>query len=187
MSLRRGFKAEAERIATQVRSELSLTPTCRLDPYLLAQHFCIPVLTIRQCLRVSESKGRIKLLLAEESDSFSAITLFFGPRRVVVHNESHAATRQANDIVHEISHCLLEHPPAPLTNDHGCRYWNETFEDEADWLSGALLVPRKGAYSFAYKGMSIEEIAANYGVSTQLCRWRVYQTGVHHQLRNRFR
>lgn len=184
MSMRRGFKAEAERIAIEVRSELSLTATSRLDPYLLARHLCIPVLTIRQCLRVSEKNSHLRLLLTKESDSFSAITLFFGPRRIIVHNESHARTRQANDIVHEISHCLLEHPPLPVTDAHGCRYWNETVEDEANWLSGTLLVPRTGAIALARNGNSVEEIASHYGVSTQLCRWRICTTGVYHQLRN---
>jgi Zn-dependent peptidase ImmA (M78 family) len=157
MSPRRGFKAEAERIAIEIRGELSLTATCRLDPHLLAQHLEIPVLTIRQCLRVSEHASRIELLLNEENNSFSALTLFWGRRRIIVHNESHAPTRQANDIVHEVAHCLLEHPPAPVTDHHGCRYWNEAFENEADWLSGTLLVPRKGAVALARSGKSTKK------------------------------
>jgi Zn-dependent peptidase ImmA (M78 family) len=185
MNFRRGFKAEAERIALEVRRELSLTPTARLDPLLLARHLCIPVLTVRECLKVSENPASLRLLLSSESDSFSAITLFFGERRIIVHNESHAATRQANSIVHELSHCLLEHPPAPVTDRHGCRYWDATMEDEANWLSGTLLVPRAGALSFARRGDSIEAIAANYGVSVPLCRWRINQTGIPHQVRNR--
>jgi Zn-dependent peptidase ImmA (M78 family) len=184
MSLRRGFKAEAERIAMEVRRELSLTPTCRLDPHKLAQHLRIPVLRIRDCLRVAENAPRLRRLLEDESDSFSAITLFFARRRLIVHNESHPPTRQANNIVHEIAHCLLEHPPGPVTDHRGCRHWNATMEDEANWLSGALLVPREGAYSLARAGEPIEAIAKQFGVSVKLCRWRIYKTGIPHQLQN---
>lgn len=183
MSLRRGFKAEAERIASEVRAELSLTATCRLNPLVLARHLEIPVLTIRHCQRSSQNPALLKCLLRDEGDSFSAITLFIGSRRVIVHNESHALTRQANDIVHEIAHCLLQHPPAPVTDHSGCRCWNETLEDEANWLAGTMLVPREGALALARSGSTIAEIAESFGVSEQLCRWRINQTGVAHQLR----
>ncbi len=107
MSLRRGFKAEAERIATEVRAELSLNATSRLDPHLLAKHLGIPVLKIKDCLRVVGNGGCLKHLIHADPDCFSAITVFVGTHRYIVHNEGHALTRQANDIVHEIAHCLL--------------------------------------------------------------------------------
>ncbi len=185
MSLRWGFKAEAERIATEVRDELSLTSTCRLDPHLLAKHLGIPVLKIKDCLRVAGNGACIKHLMHGDPDSFSAITVFFRVRRYIVHNEGHATTRQANNIVHEIAHCLLEHPPAPVTDHKGCRCWNKTLEDEANWLAGAILVPREGALKLARSGETIASIAENFGVSEQLCKWRIYQTGVAQQLRAR--
>jgi Zn-dependent peptidase ImmA (M78 family) len=183
MSLRRGFKAEAERIAAEIRSELSLNSTSRLDPHSLAAHLEIPVLKIRDCARFTENGGSLRYLTHVDPDSFSAITVFIGTRRYIIYNESHAPTRQANDIVHEIAHCLLEHPPSPVTDHSGCRHWDKTLEDEANWLAGALLVPRQGALALARSGMAIADIAANFGVSEQLCRWRIYQTGVAHQLR----
>jgi len=183
MSLRRGFKAEAERIAAEIRSELSLNSTSRLDPRGLAAHLGIPVLTIRDCARFADNGVSLKHLTRVDPDSFSAITVFIGSRRLIIHNEAHAPTRQANDIVHEIAHCLLEHPPSPVTDHSGCRRWDKTLEDEANWLAGALLVPREGALALSRSGMTIADIAANFGVSEQLCRWRVNQTGITYQLR----
>jgi Zn-dependent peptidase ImmA (M78 family) len=183
MSLRRGFKAEAERIASEIRTELSLNSTSRLDPHSLAAHLEIPVLKIRDCARLAEDSTSLKHLTHVDPDSFSAITVFIGTRRYIIHNEAHAPTRQANDIVHEIAHCLLEHPPSPVTDHRGCRCWNKTLEDEANWLAGALLVPREGALALARSGLTLEQIATNLGVSEQLCRWRIHQTGVAHQLR----
>ncbi len=185
MTLRWGFKAEGERIATEVRTELALTPTCRLDPLRLAKHLEIPVLTIQDCICAGGRRERLNHLLQGEPESFSAVTVFVGTRRLILHNESHAPTRQANDIAHEIAHCLLGHPPTPVVDGHGCRLWNAQVEEEATWLAGALLVPREGARKLAYSGMSVAKIAVHFAVSEQLCRWRVNQTGITRQLRSR--
>lgn len=40
---RRGFKAEAERIACEVRTELDLGPMDPLNPLVLTEHLAIPV------------------------------------------------------------------------------------------------------------------------------------------------
>jgi IrrE N-terminal-like domain len=183
MSLRRGFKTDAEQFALEVRRELSLVATARLDPFVLAKHLCIPVLTIRECQAVSDNPASIGVLLDSESDNFSAITVFFGNRRIIVHNESHAPTRQASNLMHELAHCLLEHPPGPVCNAIGCRNWDSRLEEEANWLAGALLVPREGALWFARRGHDISLIAANYGVSIPMCRWRINRTGVMRQTR----
>jgi Zn-dependent peptidase ImmA (M78 family) len=182
MSLRRGFKAEAERVGTEIRRELSLTPTCRLDPLSLAEHLGIPVFRIEDCFKYSKELTLLKHLLQGEPDSFSAITILDGGRRIIIHNESHAVTRQANDIVHEIAHCILEHPPSPVADHSGCRCWNRTLEDEANWLAGTLLVPRQGALALAWQRLTLAEIADNFGVSEPLCRWRIHQTGIARQL-----
>ena len=184
MTLRRGFKANAERIAVELRRELGLDMTSRLDPHALAEYLRLPVLTVAQCARVAGSGARHIQLLAAEPDSFSAMTVQFGTQRYIIHNESQARTRQANNIVHEAAHCILQHPLSPVADGVGCRCWHKDFEDEANWLAGALLVPREGALILARSGTSIGEIAENFGVSVALCRWRVYQTGIPQQVRS---
>ena len=153
MSLRRGFKAEAERIAAEIREELNLSLDDRLDPLSLARHLCIPLLEIGDLAALSGNAGLGDYFLIEDADCLSALTLFDGTKRTIVHNESHAPTRQVSNLAHEISHCLLEHVPEPVARPDGRRCWNEEVEAEATWLGGALLVPRAGALKLARAGL----------------------------------
>jgi Zn-dependent peptidase ImmA (M78 family) len=178
VSFRRGFKTEAERIAAELRGELGLGPLDRLDPFCLAEHLAIPVIPLSHFSRNGSTPSFVKLFLTRETDAFSALTLFNGARRLIVHNDAHAETRQASNITHEISHCILEHAPAPVLSSEGCRYWDTGIEQEADWLAGALLIPRLGALTFTKRGWTAERIALNYCVSEALCRRRIHETGV---------
>jgi Zn-dependent peptidase ImmA (M78 family) len=182
VSLRRGFKAEAERISADVREEMNLSLHERLDPICLARHLCLPVMNLREAARHLGDPELATYFLTEDTDSFSALTLFYGMRRVIIHNESHAPTRQASNIAHEISHCLLEHPPEPVLDLDGHRRWNEQLEMEATWLGGTLLMPRAGALRIARSGLPVDQIARHFGVSEPLCRWRLNETGVASQL-----
>jgi len=179
VSLRRGFKAEAERISAEIREELDLGLLDRLDPLRLAEHLGIPVFTLRDIARSNGGgTGFLQTLRGIEQDAFSAVTIFLGDRRLIVHNDSHAPTRQASNITHELSHCILEHPPSPVLSPEGCRYWDARLEAEADFLAGALLVPRDGALALTKRRSPLASIAERYGVSEPLCRWRINETGV---------
>ena len=68
-------------------------------------------------------------------------------------------------------------------DERGCRYWDRDVEDEANWLSGALLVPEEGALMVVRRGWSLAEAAEHYGVTEQMVRFRVNVTGA----RKRFR
>ena len=182
--MKRGFKAEAERIATDTRLELGLRRTDRLDPMNLAKHLEIPVLTMTELLsHCNGSADFVDYLSYTEPDSFSAVTIFVRKfRRMIVHNETHHPHRQASNISHEISHTLLEHAPTAIVGSNGQRFWNSEMEQEATWLGAALLVPRQGALQLARDGATATEIAAHYAVSESLCSWRVAQTGILQQL-----
>ena len=51
MGLRRGFKAEAERISAEVRTELELWPLDQLDPFHLADYLGVQVFGLRELAR----------------------------------------------------------------------------------------------------------------------------------------
>jgi Zn-dependent peptidase ImmA (M78 family) len=184
VAFKRGFKAEAERIAEETRSELQLGVADPLDTFGLAAHLGIPVYGLREVGRFSGNTTFVHLFSGPEQDAFSAMTVFTGSSRMIIHNETHATTRQLSNIAHEISHCLLEHPPTPISNA-GSRYWRPDVENEASWLGGALLVPREGALRLALDGMGTSEIAAVFRVSEPLCRWRIAQTGIAYQIERR--
>ena len=135
MAFQRGFKSWANKIASETRAELKLGPHDRLDPRLLAGELAIPVTNL------SDLRGEapaVSHLLTVGKAVFSAVTVFDGTRRAIVHNDSHAPVRQNSNISHELGHGLLAHPPTPAMDDTGCRIWNADIEDEATWLAGCL-------------------------------------------------
>ena len=124
--------------------------------------------------RPSVSFGGFGLNGAQEM--FSGVTVFRGPRRTIVFNDAHALGRQANDVGHELSHGLLLHTPTAAIDGRGCRVWDKEAEAEANWLSGALLVPEEAALQIVRRGWSLQEAAARYGVTPKMIRYRVNVT-----------
>jgi Zn-dependent peptidase ImmA (M78 family) len=55
-------------------------------------------------------------------------------------------------------------------------------EQEANWLAGCLLLPRKLIYVATGEGMDAPAIANYYWVSEQMAAFRIRATGVHRQL-----
>src|ERR1035437_6141257 len=104
MSFRRGFKTEANEIVAEVRTELGLTLYNRLDPPALAQGLRVPILGLTDFL--SQGPGD-QHLLCVEPEVFSAVTVFAGSQRTIVHNDAHAVTRQRSNVCHELAHALL--------------------------------------------------------------------------------
>jgi Zn-dependent peptidase ImmA (M78 family) len=176
MAFRWGFKTEANTLALEVRTELGLHSTARLDPWELAAHLDIQI-TPLSSFNEEERNAVRYLSTGQGAKEFSAMTIFDGTRRLVVYNDRHAMSRQANDITHELAHALLGHVAGPALDSGGCRYVNKDLEDEASFLAGALLVTDDIALSVAGSGMSDAEAAREYGVSALLMRWRVNMTG----------
>lgn len=175
MGFRRGFKSEAHAIAVEVRAELGLGPLDQLDPWRLAAHLEIPVVKLSDFSR--ETASGVYYFSSVEPDSFSAMTVFDGTRRMIVHNDAHATSRQANDVAHELAHGLLLHPPIPALDQRGCRSWNQDIEDEADFLAGALLVTQEAALRIVGDRIALKVAASRYGVSTSMIRYRLNVTG----------
>ena len=55
-------------------------------------------------------------------------------------------------------------------------------EQEANWLAGCLLLPRRLLYLAAKRGMDSAEIAEAYSVSEPMASFRLRTTGVMRQL-----
>lgn len=181
--VRRGFKAEVEHFALEIRAELKLGPQARLDPRELAKHLEIPVLALRGLQQKHDADAdAVAMFTGSSRDAFSAFTVTDGTFRMIVYNESHPETRQANSVAHELAHVLLEHEPAPSSDEYGHRFWNAEIEEEANLLAAALLVPREGARIVLESGRTESQAAKHFGVSLQLFQWRARQTGVLRQL-----
>lgn len=175
MSYWRGFKTEAHALAEEVRRELGLNPLDPLDPRALAAHLAIQILALSDFR--DDAPYAAYHFLWVETDCFSAVTVFDGTRRAIVHNDSHSPGRQGSDLAHELAHALLLHVPRPVLDDRGCRYWDEDMEDEADFLGGALLVTEKACLSVVRQQLTVTEAAHFYGVTPRLMQWRINATG----------
>ncbi len=178
MGYRWGFKTEANATALEVRRELGLHALDPLDPFALARHLEIPVISLSEYAATSD---RARYLLTVEPSSFSAVTVFAGTKRTIVHNDAHADGRVSSNITHESAHGLLLHAPTPALDDRGCRLWDQDIEDEAQFLAGALLVTEDAALAIARaiaaSQLTISEAATQLGVSTQMIQYRLNMTG----------
>jgi Zn-dependent peptidase ImmA (M78 family) len=179
--LRRGFKSEAEDLAKLVRGELHLGVLDRLDCYVLAETWGIPIVTLGELREDGAKEESIKRLLAPAA-GFSAATVCVGHRRLIVYNPRHSTGRIANSLAHELSHHILEHEPASAIGIGGCRHWNGTQEAEADWLAGALLIPRASALAWLRRSDDYDAGAQHFGVSLELFTWRANHTGAARQI-----
>lgn len=181
MGLPRGFKSRAEETSEEIRNELGIGLFSRIDALVLAESLAIPVVSLTELRRLVSRDERLQssigLLLGSAGSAFSAATVFLGGRRVILHNDSHAPGRQAANLCHEISHGLLLHTPRQALNDVGCRDWDDQIENEATYLASTLLIPGKASRGAAARGTSIEQVAAQYGCSVEMARWRHNQSG----------
>lgn len=175
MGYRRGFKAEANAIARDMRCELGIAPHEPLCPFRLAEHLCIPIVKLSSLRR--QIPKEVGFLMHDGKEFFSAVTIFVGRCRTILHNDANSRSRQASDIAHEVGHALLQHPPAPPFCDLGNRNFNKDVEDEANWLGFALLISEEAAIHIVRSGWSIEVAARKYAVSNKVIRMRLNVTG----------
>lgn len=187
--MRRGFKAEAERRAAAARQTLGLDSVAPVDPWAYATFRNVTVFTLETLNIPRES---VVQLTTNDPDSWSAMTLASANgKHAIVLNPTHAVTRQRNDLMHELAHVDLCHPPSrvevSVTGLLLLSDYSEEQEQEADWLAASMLVPRDGLIRWRSKGIETAQIAENYGVSLALLEWRLRTTGIDAQLRYRRR
>jgi len=173
--VKRGFKADAERIALREREAIGLRTVDALDPKQLASHRQIRVVTLASFAAVIGAD--VEHLLVTDSGCFSAATVIRDERIMIVYNESHAPGRCANSIAHELAHLILEHPATNAFDAFGNRNFPTSLEDEANWLAACLLVPKEAIISvLSLNDSDLERAASHFGVSVQLLRWRMNKT-----------
>lgn len=172
---RRGFKADAQRIANEVRRELGLGPLHAMPPHRLAEHLAIQIVPLRS---LDAPRDAVTHFVASEPSAFSAVTVFRGSERIVVYNDAHAPARQSSDITHELAHALLMHPThVAVDAATGCRVFHPDIEREAEFLSGVLLVPDAAAVTIVRTGQDVSDAAHHYGVSRQMVIYRINISG----------
>jgi hypothetical protein len=188
-SLERGFKAWAERTSLTFRKELELTADDPLSPNTLADYLKVALWTPHNVPGMT--KDILDQLLERDPWGWSATSLQINGQGIVIYNPKHSSGRQSSDITHELAHIILDHQPATIVlsadlDSVGMRSFNQKQEDEANCLAWTLLVPRDGLIHAKIRRRSVEQIAAQYGVTKTLVSYRINSTGVGRQLKARF-
>jgi len=178
--VRRGFKAEAERLAEKVRREMRKRASDPLDAVELARHVGAEVRSADQLT----SRRKLETLDELQPGAFSACTFTIGDRHIVVYNPLSSEGRTQSDIAHEVAHILLEHEVKTVETIGGLSFFtcDAEEEQEANWLAGCLLLPRRLLYAAAKEGLDSHAIADTYKVSEPMAAFRLRTTGVTRQL-----
>ena len=171
MAFRRGFKAEANRIALRIRDRMGLAAIDPIDPFEVCTRLDI------QVLRLSEIDPRSPFL-NEASSAFSAVTVPCGHETAIVHNDTHHPNRRRSNICHELAHCFLGHKCTPPLTEEGERARDGGIEAEANFLAGALLIPNEAALHIVSNGLT-PSAQGLYGVSKQMLTYRLRISGAH--------
>jgi Zn-dependent peptidase ImmA (M78 family) len=176
--VRRGFKAEAERLAERTRTQMGLRPSDRLSIRDLARHLNVDVIPADQLV----DRARLEELEQLQPGAFSA-AMFHLPdgRTVAVYNPCNRDPGRTNsDIGHELAHLLLDHDVREIQQLAGHTFFtcDPEQEEEATWLAGCLLLPRRLLLREAYNGANADSIAATYQVSEPMARFRLNTSGV---------
>ncbi len=175
MTLRRGFRAEAERISIGLRADLGLQPIDPLPLDSAALSCGVRVISAGALVQVE----RLTELERIQAFAFSACTLDIRGQPVIVFNPLRSEPRQRSDVAHELSHLLLKHDLTEIREVGGVpfRTCRAEQEEEATTLGGTLLLPRALLIRATARGQEIADIARTYGVTTDMVRFRVNTTG----------
>lgn len=181
MTLRRGFKAEAERTALRLRSEIGVTQTAPIDLDALAGHLEMKVVVGDTLIGL----GPFEELEAMQVGVFSAATFDISGRKVIVTNPLATEWRRRSDVAHEVAHVILGHALTEIREVAGLPFRScvPEQEEEATALGSTILLPRPLLVSAARAGINnAEKLAAAQNVSVEMARFRLNSTGVLTQL-----
>lgn len=172
--LRRGFRTYATKLAAELRAELGLGLSERIAPLTLGTLYGVPVAGITE---LDVNVADAYYFMGAASGAWSAVTVFDGPRRLILLNDHHDTARLANSLSHELAHLFLEHEPTPIRHADGTRTWDGAKEAEANELGAQLLLPDPTAKTAALRNEEPQEVADRYGISIQLATWRMNVSG----------
>ena len=169
-----GFKAEAERYAEEFRAELDLRPDAPLCPRKLAEHLGVPVFGIRNNPKLPSEITNY--WASHPEDPFSGLIISDGSYKEIHHNDFHHPRRQNSDLAHELAHIIMGHDLETPIKDNGERAYDRNTEEEAKWLGGTLLHPKKATVKMVLDSFTREMVEEIYQVSWQMYQYRLQVT-----------
>ncbi len=186
--MERGFKARCEEMASSLRLALGLKPTDPLSPEALASYLNVYVFSLND---IGLTQADLHQLVDADPESWSAITVSGFGKEAIIPNPAHMNGRHASNVMHELAHLILGHKPTTVffleNADLALRGYDPSIEVEANWLAGALLLPRDALASCKSRRLPEAEVCDTYGVSRQMLKFRLDVTGVNRQFQRRRR
>ena len=182
----RGFKSWCEQRSLELRRQLDLRHTDPVDTWALAAHLKIRVCTASD---IKDLSAEARKALEADDAGWWAVTLEFPEqqRKLIILNQTHSLRQQSSDLTDELSHHLCEHRPFSLEVSEEGLLMLETYsrkdEEEADWLSGCLLLPRPALMHIKHRFADENAAAESYLVSRAMLKYRLDVSGVNYQLR----
>ncbi|MCD2191367.1 ImmA/IrrE family metallo-endopeptidase [Actinomycetospora soli] len=192
--MRRGFKAQAERHAAELRTAANCSDLETIHLPRLAFHLKVGVLAGHRVL------GDVQPFLdlhAEQPGAFSGATFHMDDGRIVViynpviyetgdvltpqRAQTHGRTR--SDVAHEFSHLVLGHTLREVKSIAGHPFLScdPEQEEEANWLAGCLLLPRPLLLKAARDQEADSHLAERTHTTVDMARWRMNATGARMQ------
>lgn len=176
MPFRRGFKAQANRIAVGLRIQLGLTESCPIDVKALAAHLRVTVFPLSMFAKARPDE--VARLLGPGASAFSACLVPAGDgRAMAIVNDAHSVGRQNSNLAHELAHLLLNHSPEAVVDCAGCRNFQGGVESEAGFLGSCILIPNEAARAIVKSGIAYDAAAERYGVSRSMLEYRLNVSG----------
>jgi Zn-dependent peptidase ImmA (M78 family) len=175
--VRRGFKSEAERRATEIRERLGCGDNDPVPLDALARDLGVRMVSADKLVPIEQLEELREL----QADAFSAATFRLSDgRRVVVYNPLHSSGRTRSNQAHELAHIALGHTLRTVekVGDQSFVTCDVEQEEEADWMGGCMLLPRPVLLRAAYDGKTAAQIAEEHGTSETMARFRLNASGV---------
>ncbi len=180
--LKRGFKANAERLAKQYREELSVHPCAALCAFKLAEHLQVPLCKSAEFLNLPNEISTLSAANGVDC-GWSALTMIAkSGTRIILYNEYHSEARQQSDIMHELAHVICKHERKQKQYDFeipfGMREFDEVQEEEAKCLGSTLQLPSPALLWANKRNMAHDEIATHFNASQDMVKYRMNMTGI---------
>lgn len=183
--MRHGFKAQCERRAVELRKKFGLPPESGLSAAAVAADRGVTVWSTEDVPGVA--KKDIDQLTIADPSSWSGFTMLIAGRHLVLINPAQSLARRNSVTMHELAHIELGHAltNAGITADGMLvpGTFNREQEDEADWLAGAMLLPRPALLWMRRRKLSDDDASDHFSVSMEMLKWRIRMTGIDVQIR----
>ncbi len=164
-----------EPIAAKLRGLVPCKRGVPFDPWMLAPRVGLCVIDCDFPGLSPEEKAH---MLGGASSDWSG-GVFAKPlpdgRRICMINPCHSHRRNKITLMEEISHCHLRHTPTLLTKKGDTRFrdFNKHMEEEAYGVGAAVLLPWSLLFPLLNAGYTIDELAEEFDVTTNLVVYRI--------------